>query len=1645
MLTKLAFISCCALLAGIRVADGQAAEPTEIHQPAASLQWQWVYDDHGQMVELLGPGGRETKIHSERDKDNRLKQLTKTLPDGTRVTFDYDAFQRPARMTDAAGKVRYEYDGFNRLTAVRRDGVPALLYGYDTLDRITSVSLGNPLAVHYVYDFLGRLARLETPAGAIAYEYQSGQGRIVRTLPNGIRTVWDYRPDGKLATLAHVAADNHILAQFSYDYRSDGLIQVIQESSPQGERTLSYDYDTVQRLTAVTDSQGGKTEYRYDKLGNRIEWLRSGQPPVTSAYDWAGRLTQLQGQLCAHDAAGNLTGCAGDPRNRTFAYDGENLLKQATTDGGTIQYQYDGDGNLVARTAGQEKTLFVPDPRAEIWRPLVAIQPDGTQTFFIWEGDMPLAAITGNESLFFLQDHLGSVRYLTDQSGNVTQAFTYSPFGVPQQNTAVTRLQPGFTGLFFDPKASLYLTRARGYEPEWGRLLQRDTKRRILLSSQEDFSAYVYAANNPINRIDITGQQMIPPPYFSLNQERGFFNYVPSSWACGLTGLCRLTFPTFLPGYWVPSTIPTITLPSPSNWQWDTNNLNVEYNFNKPASIDSLSFGFQYQPVSFLPHVTVNYSPIDHFQQNQPFQLGIGYGISDILTPPRSIPSLPSLPSFNINAPTLKNTFIGSVVESFNQNNLVWQNLAPIVKYSAISIYNSTFSNPPTPSMSPSNVGGIYLRGAAEALNHLGTLSGIALDDNNHRLILLSAENGPIDLPPLRLDDVVTIFRSVYEQGDAPFVSIDPDPRNPRGKSMVVRQGEKTQDTYVGWVLFEADRVMKAYSLGQDNVTRATVKSTVLGYRNLMDPAFAGSGSRQQNWERFWIVPASVKRLQANDRQLTLFDIPLKVNTQQMQLRQGKLIPAAQPKPSAGAEAFSRWFTEHYDDLGREAQSLPPPESGITSPVPIYTELRRIALISAVAEKLREQGVPFPLWMRGQTVQRVPVTPTTPAIVVKSSEKTPKGTLLRQIYGGVSLSPQTRDVAEVPDARAQALQTDVLKAMAPAPLLEPVSFQHEGEPYQAIALPGNDSREVGGNSLSETDLAVPLPGGGQLTLTRRFHSFFQPADVLGGCWTLDLPRLDAQRLPVDRTGDTTRYGQAYQLGSPLQTWSARFSRKERVPELEQELLVPDRPGEILALAGDRDQRIGQQTQMVLFRDGRRWHFDEAGRLVALQQAPLLVVYRWDRQGRVQRIEGWHGKELRADIVLAYDGQGRLISAKGSNGEKVAYTYDPAGAGLQVQRPAGRVRYTYAKGLVTAIERDGQPVARFTYNDRGQLQGTWQADGAELTYTTRSTPQGITVTATAAGAAGAGETVRYDAAFRPVSRVLADGTRIDWQAAEGGLVQATVTPPTGEPTVIVQTADGKPIRWQEPAGGAYAAEYDGAGRLTTLREGDRPRVQQQWRPDGQLGLAAYETVTLHPHYQDDGRLSQMLVTPPGEGTSFDRWLQVDYDELGRTAAMKDYAGAQFQWGYDATGQLAALVSQRDGQNQGFQIARNPQGQVSSVVTSWGYRQNNTYGKKGELQRIELTEGRDQAVIELEQGRPSKVRQFDGGQWAVSYDDQGKPEGQVKAMRTPNGLDLNYAYDQAGRPASVAVGDHYRVEYGYDGQGRLAMIRQMPGQQ
>ena len=125
---------------------------------------------------------------------------------------------------------------------------------------------------------------------------------------------------------------------------------------------------------------------------------------------------------------------------------------------------------------------------------LTQVLADGTNTYLYGNGRIAQA---GSTTEYFLGDALGSVRQLTDTAGAVTLTQSYAPYGETVSSVGNGASVYQFTGEIRDTNGLTYL-RARYLDNSTGRFTQKDP-------SRLEANLYLYAAANPINRVDPSG------------------------------------------------------------------------------------------------------------------------------------------------------------------------------------------------------------------------------------------------------------------------------------------------------------------------------------------------------------------------------------------------------------------------------------------------------------------------------------------------------------------------------------------------------------------------------------------------------------------------------------------------------------------------------------------------------------------------------------------------------------------------------------------------------------------------------------------------------------------------------------------------------------------------------------------------------------------------------------------------------------------------------------------------------------------------------------------------------------------------------------------------------------------------------------
>ena len=481
----------------------RSGQITSLTDPRTNVT-QWAYDVQGRLTSKQYPDtstvsyGYETttsRLKTITDataqvktygyaKDDRLTGVTYTNAVNTtpNVSFTYDPyFPRLTAMTDGTGTRQYAYVPVGSLGALQlqQESGPlassAITSAYDELGRLSSRTVQGAGAETFQYDAIGRLTIHANDLGTfnLGYLGQTDQIASRQLASSTLATAWSYLTntnDRRLAGIANTGLTSGQFSNFTYTTSPENFITGITESSD---------------AAAVYPATGSQT----------------------ATYNSLNQLTNLSGQALTFDANGNLT----SDGQRSYAWDAENRLVGITypgISGKATTSTYDG----LSRRA----TISSTPPGGG----------SATVTSYLWCGDdICQARNAGNstirsyydegeylpgtpaQTLYYGIDQIRSVRRVFASTSSAP-AYSYDPYGVPQQVTAPTT-DFVYAGMFFSADSGLYLTKYRAFDPIGGRWLSRDPigERRVLWSN-----LYMYATGDPITLVDPLGLFATPLP-----------------------------------------------------------------------------------------------------------------------------------------------------------------------------------------------------------------------------------------------------------------------------------------------------------------------------------------------------------------------------------------------------------------------------------------------------------------------------------------------------------------------------------------------------------------------------------------------------------------------------------------------------------------------------------------------------------------------------------------------------------------------------------------------------------------------------------------------------------------------------------------------------------------------------------------------------------------------------------------------------------------------------------------------------------------------------------------------------------------------------------------------------------------------------
>lgn len=271
----------------------------------------YTYDSQGNISSVTYPRGL---VHSLSNYYRGIPR-SETQPEGISIS----------RIVSAAGNVTEETNGDGKITH----------YAYDGLDRPTSITYpaGNSQTINYT-----------------ATSKTATRGSLVET------TLYDSFGRKASVTLGGVKT--------SYNY--DGLSRKIFESNPGSTIGTTYEYDILDRVKKITNSDGTFQTHSYTAATTSITDER-GKTTVNKYRSYGNPSKQYLVSVTAPEASANLTislnaidlvtSVVQGGFTRSFTYNNNYYLETAVNpETGTTTYGRDAAGNMTSRSTGASGT-----------------------------------------------------------------------------------------------------------------------------------------------------------------------------------------------------------------------------------------------------------------------------------------------------------------------------------------------------------------------------------------------------------------------------------------------------------------------------------------------------------------------------------------------------------------------------------------------------------------------------------------------------------------------------------------------------------------------------------------------------------------------------------------------------------------------------------------------------------------------------------------------------------------------------------------------------------------------------------------------------------------------------------------------------------------------------------------------------------------------------------------------------------------------------------------------------------------------------------------------------------------------------------------------------------------------------------------
>jgi RHS repeat-associated protein len=452
-------------------------------------------------------------------------------------------------MEDATGITYRTYDELNRNISKTVPGIGKSIYEYDlpaeeageyaerTTDPKGNVTLKT-------YDKAARLSKVSVGEDTTVYEYNRNGSRHRVIYPDGTTETYHYDRKNQITSLVNAKSDQSIISSYQYTYDPVGN----QLSKAEGKGTTTYTYDSLNRLSTVSEPDGKVTTYTYDGAGNRkAEKVEKGLAGavIFYAYNDQNRLSSMLSSdgietKFLYDRNGNLLSKSsgksellaigedtpvklpdfgliivredengtGTKHLNLNTYDHYNRLISSKTEKSTAKYRYNAQGYRVEKTVNDNTTRYL----YEADKVVLETDENNNQEAFQAYGSNLLYRTTaadeemGAQSYYYLYNAHGDVTALIDTQGNIAVTYDYDAFGNILSESGTANNSIKYAGYQYDEESRLYYLNARYYDSVTARFITEDTYTGQV-NDPLSLNLYTYCENNPINYDDPTGHK----------------------------------------------------------------------------------------------------------------------------------------------------------------------------------------------------------------------------------------------------------------------------------------------------------------------------------------------------------------------------------------------------------------------------------------------------------------------------------------------------------------------------------------------------------------------------------------------------------------------------------------------------------------------------------------------------------------------------------------------------------------------------------------------------------------------------------------------------------------------------------------------------------------------------------------------------------------------------------------------------------------------------------------------------------------------------------------------------------------------------------------------------------------------------------